>query len=164
MARAAANVAKQAAAAEERALGKFVKRLPVLVSELRKADKLAAKERERIETAKLLHPDRGQNPRLGKVADHQVELFPEVALTDELPEGGALRALKPSFNVVRDQFSRFQERHLIEPRLRVKRTKALHKPRTYDRYKNETQAEAHQAELQSKSDAIAAARAAKKGQ
>ncbi len=64
-----------------------------------------------------------------------------MALTEELPVDGALRSLKPSFQVVRDQFSRFQERHLIEPRKRMNVTKGL-KAKSYDRYRAEEQQEA----------------------
>lgn len=132
MARAAANKAKHQAAVDEKQLEKFVKRLPVMVAELKKEEKLAAKERARIEQAKLEHPDR--KPKLGRYAEE--ESFPDVALTEELPENGALRKIKPSLSVVKDQFARFQERHLIETRKKVKAHKGL-KPKVYERYKDE---------------------------
>lgn len=136
LARKAANVAKHTAMLEGKALDKFVKRLPVLVAELKKEEKLAAKERARIEQAKELHPD--HKPKLGRYAEE--ELFPDVALTDELPENGSLRKLTPSAHVVKDQFARFQERHLIETRKKVKKHRGM-KAKVYERYKDDPVAE-----------------------
>lgn len=132
LARKAANVAKHTAMLEGKALDKFVKRLPVLVAELKKEEKLAAKERARIEQAKELHPD--HKPKLGRYEEE--ELFPDVALTEELPEGGSLRKITPSAHVVKDQFARFQERHLIETRKKVKKHRGM-KPKVYERYKDD---------------------------
>lgn len=132
LARKAANAAKHTAMLEGKALDKFVKRLPVLVAELKKEEKLAAKERARIAQAKALHPD--HKPKLGKYEEE--ELFPDVALTDELPEGGSLRKLTPSAHVVKDQFARFQERHLIETRKKVKKHRGM-KPKVYERFKDD---------------------------
>jgi hypothetical protein len=44
--------------------------------------------------------------------------FPEVLLSDEIT--GSIRQTKTSNNIVSDQFLRFQSRHLIETRKKVK--------------------------------------------
>ena len=95
MAKKAANAAKHAAILEEKHLAKFVARLPVLVAELKKEEKLHSKERKRIEQAKVDNPD--HKPKLGRYQEQ--ELFPDVALTEELPENGSLRNVKPSMHV-----------------------------------------------------------------
>jgi len=41
-----------------------------------------------------------------------------MVLTDEI-QGGHFREIKPSQRAVKDQFKRFQERNLIEPRKRT---------------------------------------------
>lgn len=154
LARAAENRAKEDAKRDEKELGKFVQRIPVLLAEWKKKDKLAAKEKARIEHLKETQPDR--KPRLGRYVEE--EQFPDVALTEELPEDGSLRMLKPTTHLLEDQFSRFQTRHLIETRKRVKPTKVM-KGRSYDRFKDYTREEQKADEA-----AEAAAAAAMKGQ
>jgi hypothetical protein len=127
----ASNKAKAQAAIDEKQLAKFVNRLPVLLSELKKEDKHLAKERVRIEGLKETNPD--HKPKLGRYQEEV--LFPEVALTEELPVDGSFRALKPSTHMVKDQFNRFQQRHLIETRKKVKAHKG-NKVRSYQRYKD----------------------------
>lgn len=137
MARAADNRAKHEAEKEEKALGKFVNRIPVLVAQWKKEEKVRTREKARVDELKETQPDR--KPKLGPHVE--AELFPEVALTEELPEGGALRAIKPSRHVLEEQFSRFQQRHLIETRKRVKPTKG-YKARLYERFKEDPPATA----------------------
>jgi len=122
----------------------------VLVAELRKEEKAAAKEKQRVAEAIAAHPDKKQAPRLGKLQAE--EQFPDVLLTEELPADGSLRALKPSLQVVKDQFARFQERHLIEPRKRANITKGL-KAKTYDRYRAEDRQEEVYKEAVAKAEA-----------
>lgn len=132
LARAAENRAKVAAVASEKELGKLVNRIPVMMAEMKKAEKLAAKERARVAELKETQPDR--KPKLGRYEEQ--EQFPDFVLTEELPVDGSMRTVKPSTHVVEDQFARFQSRHLIETRKRVKKTKRTIKGRSYERYKD----------------------------
>jgi hypothetical protein len=132
MARAAENREKEDAKRSEKELGKFVQRIPVLVAQWKKEEKVKAREKQRVAQLKETHPDR--KPKLGPHVE--TELFPEVALTEDLPEHGALRAIQPSRHVLEEQFARFQQRHLIETRKRVKPTKG-NGVRTYERFKEQ---------------------------
>jgi len=56
--------------------------------------------------------------------------FPEFVLTDEIA-GGHFRNIKPSYNLVKNQFKRFQERNLVEPRKKNK-YKPRYKKKSYE--------------------------------
>jgi len=59
--------------------------------------------------------------------------FPEILLPDEV-KGGHFRNVQPSVKLVTDQFKRFQERHLIEPR-KKNNFKPRYKRKEYERFK-----------------------------
>jgi nucleolar protein 53 len=89
-------------------------------------------EKQRI--AGLKEEDPEYHPkRLGKFVFK--EELPEVLLTEEIAEEGNLRKTRPSLRVVKDQFKRFQEKRLIEPREK-NRYRRRYGLKTYNRHKD----------------------------
>jgi len=138
--------AKQEALEAERALQrKVVNRLPILLKQMAKEEKIRAKERARIEELKRTNPDHA--PKLSKYKE--ASNFPDFALTEELPQDGSMRKLRPSSHVVADAFDRFRKRHLIETRVKVK-SKTSHSVKLVERFKDWEEEQKNKREIKEK--------------
>jgi len=94
----------------QKALKKQLQKIPEVIKTIDEEEKENAADIERLKELKK-HPDKPL--RLGKNLIQKD--FPEVLLTEEVA-GGHYRNIQPSAKVIKDQFKRFQERNLIEPR------------------------------------------------
>ncbi|KAI9024023.1 ribosome biogenesis protein Nop53/GLTSCR2 [Hyaloraphidium curvatum] len=96
--------------------------LPSLLKEIKKKEKANARKQA------VPRKDESDPKRLGpyKLKEPSLDLH----LTEELSE--SLRALKPEGNLLKDRFSGLQKRKLIEPRVRVVRSRK-YKLRTYEK-------------------------------
>ena len=112
------------------ALHRQIQRLPVILSALRRQQKVQERRREVIARLKATQPDR--QPRLGPYPQGEAAP-PEVPLTEELT--GSVREVRVSVNVVKDAMRRMEQRGMVEVRKRVTPHRR-YKMRGYDRYKD----------------------------
>ena len=111
------------------ALHRQLQRLPVILSALRRQQKVQERRRAVIARLKATRPDR--QPRLGPYPQGEAAP-PEVPLSEELT--GSVREVRVSVNVVKDAMRRMEQRGMVEVRKRVKphRRYAL---KEFERYK-----------------------------
>jgi len=112
----------------QKALKKQLQIIPEVLKTIDEEEKNTQMEHERLKEIKK-HPDKPL--RLGKSLIQKE--FPEILLTEEVA-GGHFRNIQPSVKLIKDQFKRFQERNLIEPRMK-NRLKRRYKLKEYDRFK-----------------------------
>jgi len=107
-----------------KALKEQLKILPNVIQSINEEEKQNQQDKEQLEELK-------KNPnkplRLGKNL-YQPD-FPDVVLTEDI-QGGHFRNIRPSLKVIKDQFKRFEEKNIIEPR-----TKARYKRRYKMKFK-----------------------------
>lgn len=96
-----------------KAMNRQLHDLKKIKMEIDEEEKTRVAEKEKIAGLKEENPEYREK-RLGKFM--RKEELPEVLLTEEIAEEGNLRKTRPSLRVVKDQFKRFQEKRLIEPR------------------------------------------------
>jgi len=119
---------------QQASLHKQIARLGSIASEVKNEEKKLKVRHEALEKLKE-HPD--HRPKTSK---HAFEApFPEVPLADELSADRSMRTLAPSFLIMRDQFKRFQEKNLIETRVRVNKQRKLLKSYTRKSHKDPNQ-------------------------
>jgi len=113
-------------------LKKQIHILPQVLKDLQEEAKVRTHEKEKINELK-------KNPNKPiRLGPNLIEKeFPEVLLTDEV-QGGHFRNIRPSGRLVSDQFKRFQERNLIEPRKKNNYTRK-YKLIRYERFKENKQ-------------------------
>jgi len=109
-------------------LKKQIHILPQVLKDLQEEAKVKTHEKEKI---KELKKNPNKPIRLGPNLIEKE--FPEVLLPDEV-QGGHFRNVQPSGRLVLDQFKRFQERNLIEPRKKNNYTRK-YKLIRYERFK-----------------------------
>lgn len=95
-------------------LGKQIDRLGSILSEVKNEEKKSKSKRDALAKLKE-HPDK--RPKISKHAF--VPAFPTVPLTSELSKQRSMRETKPSAHLLREQFKRFQEKNVIETRVKV---------------------------------------------
>jgi len=109
-------------------INKQIDRLGSVLSEVKNDEK---KMKARKVTLDKLKEDPDHRPKTSK---HEFEApFPEVALEDELTKERSMRTMIPSMVLIRDQFKRFQEKNIIEPRLRVTGLRRRYRMKSYTR-------------------------------
>jgi len=111
----------------QKTLKAHIHNLPQMLSQI-KEDELT-RQSEKAKTAEL-KKNPNKPARLGKNLFEKE--FPEILLTEDV-KGGHFRNVQPSTKTVSDQFKRFQERNLIEPRKKNK-FKRRYKLKQFDRY------------------------------
>jgi len=94
-----------------KSVNKQLQQLPTILSSIEEEEAERTQAQQEIKELKEKNPTK--KLRLGKNL-FQLD-FPQMVLTEEI-QGGHFRKMKPSYGVVKDQFKRFQERNLIEPR------------------------------------------------
>jgi len=112
----------------KKALKKQLQKIPEVLQTIDEEEKKSTIEKEKLKELKK-NPDKPI--RLGKTLIQKD--FPEILLTEEVG-GGHFRNIQPSVKVVKDQFKRFQERNLVEPRLK-NRLRRRYKLKEYERFK-----------------------------
>jgi len=109
-------------------INKQIDRLGSVLSEVKKDEK---KIRARKETLDKLKENPDHRPKTSK---HEFDApFPEVPLEDELTKERSMRTMTPSVLLMRDQFKRFQEKNIIEPRVRVTGLRRRYRMKSYTR-------------------------------
>jgi hypothetical protein len=109
-------------------INKQIDRLGSVLSGVKNDEK---KLRARKETLDKLKEDPDHRPKTSK---HEFEApFPEVPLEDELTKERSMRTMTPSVLLMRDQFKRFQEKNIIEPRVRVTGLRRRYRMKAYTR-------------------------------
>lgn len=110
------------------AIGKQIDRLGSVLSEVKNDEKKMKARKESLDKLKEA-PD--HRPKTSK---HDFEApFPEVPLEDELTKDRSMRTMTPSMMLMRDQFKRFQEKNIIEPRVRVTGLRRRYRMKAYTR-------------------------------
>eukprot|EP00455_Lapot_gusevi_P047406 TRINITY_DN63_c0_g1_i1.p1 TRINITY_DN63_c0_g1~~TRINITY_DN63_c0_g1_i1.p1 ORF type:complete len:214 (-),score=72.61 TRINITY_DN63_c0_g1_i1:55-696(-) len=122
------------AKANEKQILRDIAHIEEAVQEVQKEEESQQQKLARIQELKTTNPNK--RPKFGK---HQYQpLFPEVPFSNELK--GSLRLIKPSKNVVMEQFKNFERRNMIEPIKKTKTRQRKYKLKTYVR-KNEREQE-----------------------
>jgi hypothetical protein len=109
-------------------INKQIDRLGSVLSEVKNNEKKLKVRKENLDKLKE-DPDR--RPKTSK---HEFEApFPEVPLEHELTNDRSMRTMTPSVLLMRDQFKRFQEKNIIEPRVRVTGLRRRYRMKAYTR-------------------------------